>query len=163
MDFWYVGRGLAVHKSCLVALITDIDNWRPCEIAQIQGIEVECPRVVSLDLEFHDGHKHRERTCMPDLIAPPSVNEVTPLKEVAKIYYRYPVPLNGNPADHAMVDNKQGLNDLVRDYEGFRRKYSGDKRVEHLSRSWLEMQYALSFKIPFPSRINLNKNGNNHI
>lgn len=149
MDFWYSGFRQAIHKDLLVALILDINNWRPGEIAKITDIEVESPRIVSLGLQFSDMHEHTEKTFCGELVNP-CLRLKVPDTQTIGVYYRYAKALNGNPADHAMIDGKRGLNDLFRDYDYFMASNSGDRRISHLGRPLLDVQYKMIFQEPLP-------------
>ncbi|MEK6858990.1 MAG: hypothetical protein AABX53_03715 [Nanoarchaeota archaeon] len=148
MDFWYAGHRLPVHKKDLVVLIKDPKNWRPGEIARVDNIETEAPQEIALNLEFHDGHRHRERSYAPLLLRPPLLSFGSPLKETLGVYLRYPESPNGNPAHQAMIDLKCGLGDLVRDYQEMMRAHRA--QLPHLSPEWLDTQYRLLFEVPLP-------------
>ncbi len=151
MDSWYAGHRLPVYKKELVALIKDPKNWRAGEIARVDNIETEAPQEIALDLEFHDGHKHMERSYAPLLLRPSTLSFRSPLRETVGVYLRYPEPPNSNPAHQAMIDLKCGLGDLVRDYQ--RMVLLHNEALPHLSPEWLDMQYRLLFGVPFPIRI----------
>ena len=142
MDFWVIGPRLTIHKSFLVALVLDINNWRPGEIASIEGLDSEGRCRINLDLSFHDSHRHREVISNSD-------------RDPIRIYYRYPYAINGNPAEHKMVEEGRGFKELTRDYQSLRFQNPYDERVQHLSIDLLDMQYKLTFGENCP-RINQN-------
>lgn len=152
MDFWYAGHRLAVYKKDLIVLIKDPNNWRAGEIARVDNIETEAPREIAVSLEFHDAHKHMERSYAPLLLRPPLISFTSSLKETLGLYLRYPESPNDNPAYQAMIDLKCGLGDLVRDYQEMMRVHRVS--LPHLSPEWLDMQYRFLFGVPFPIKIN---------
>lgn len=137
-DFFDVGFRLGVHKDCLAALIRNPNNWRPGELAQVLSVKSEGARRVSFSLRFSDGKEHDETISFD-----PLENRVP--SHSLGIYYRFSQPLNGNPAEHAIVARGLNFNRLVQDHYKLRHECPYHT---HLCDELLLFQYNLLFPEP---------------
>ena len=142
MGWWYVDSKLAIYSDVLVAVIKDPQDWRPGEIAGVESIIPEGPGSFMMELRFHDHYLRRERFSFSGAMHGRSSNSDPRINRLG-IYYRYPEPLNGNPADREMVRRGAGLRDLMKDYDLLRDEHPD--KMGHLSQSVLKVQYSLIF------------------